>query len=124
MRGDGPSKPDRIASIEALKEKEKGIMTISPQQEDIINKPEPKVLNSRSPPPEISIGAGHPGSHGCALNLKVIEGVEGEVVVGKGEVCSRTSYLDALPPPTLLHISSYPSLTLFQTNLRRKISKL
>ena len=42
-RGDGPSKSDRIVSIEALKEKEKGIMTMSPQQEDIINKPEPKV---------------------------------------------------------------------------------
>ena len=32
-RGDGPSKSDRIASIEALKEKEKEIMTMSPQQE-------------------------------------------------------------------------------------------
>ena len=42
-RGDGPSKSDRVASIEALKEKEKGIMTMSPQQEDIINKPESKV---------------------------------------------------------------------------------
>ena len=41
-RGDGPRKSDRVASIE-LKEKEKGIMTMSPQQEDIINKPEPKV---------------------------------------------------------------------------------
>jgi len=42
-RGDGPGKSDRIATIEALKEEEKGIMTMSPQQEDIINKPEPKV---------------------------------------------------------------------------------
>ena len=41
-RGDGPSKSDRLATIEALKEK-KGIMTMSSQQEDIINKPEPKV---------------------------------------------------------------------------------
>ena len=41
-RGDGPGKLDRIATIEALKEEEKGIMTMSPQQEDI-NKPEPKV---------------------------------------------------------------------------------
>ena len=38
-RGDGPGKSDRIATIEALKEEEKGIMTMSPQQEDIINKP-------------------------------------------------------------------------------------
>ena len=41
--GDGPGKSDRVASIKTLKEKEKGIMTMSPQQEDIINKPEPKV---------------------------------------------------------------------------------
>ena len=44
----------------------------------------------------ISIGGGHSGTHGCALNLKVMEGVEGEVVMGKDEVsegyevmCSR-----------------------------------
>ena len=42
-RGDGPGKSDRVATIEALKEEEKGIMTMSQQQEDIINKPEPKV---------------------------------------------------------------------------------
>ena len=29
-RGDGPSKLDRIATIEALEEEEKGIMTMSP----------------------------------------------------------------------------------------------
>jgi hypothetical protein len=93
-KGDGPGKLDRIATIEVLKEEEKGIMTMSPQQEDI-NKPEPKVRfrvfwiqevllhGSRE---EISIGGGHPGTHGCSLNLKVMEGVEGEVVVGKDEV--------------------------------------
>ena len=42
-RGDGPSKSDRVATVEALKQKEKGIMTMSPQQKDIINKPEPKI---------------------------------------------------------------------------------
>ena len=42
-RGDCPGKVDRVVTIEALKEEEKGIMTMSPQQEDIINKPEPKV---------------------------------------------------------------------------------
>ena len=31
-RGDGLGKSDRIATIEALKEEEKGIMTMSPQQ--------------------------------------------------------------------------------------------
>ena len=35
-RGDGSSKSDRAVSIEAFKEKEKGIMTMNPQQEDII----------------------------------------------------------------------------------------
>ena len=33
----------RIATIEVLKEKKKGIMTIGPQQEDILDKPGPKV---------------------------------------------------------------------------------
>jgi hypothetical protein len=41
--GDGPDKSDRVATIEAFKEQKKGIMTMSPQQEDINNKPEPKV---------------------------------------------------------------------------------
>ena len=43
LEGPGPSKSDRVASIEALLEKEKEIMTMTPQQEDIINKPKPKV---------------------------------------------------------------------------------
>ena len=80
-------------------------MTMSPQQEDIINKTEPKVrfrvfevqevLLQRSHE-EISIGGSHPGSHDHALNLKILVRVEGEVVVGKDEVsegykemCSR-----------------------------------
>ena len=42
-RGDGPGKSDWVATIEALKEEEKGVMTMSPQQEYIINKPKPKV---------------------------------------------------------------------------------
>ena len=34
-RGDGPGKLDRVVTIEVLKEEEKGIMTMSPQQEEI-----------------------------------------------------------------------------------------
>ena len=34
-REDGPGKSDRVVTIEALKEEEKGIMTMSSQQEDI-----------------------------------------------------------------------------------------
>ena len=41
--GNGPGKSGKIVTVEVLKEQEKGIMTMSPQQEDIINKPEPKV---------------------------------------------------------------------------------
>ena len=36
-------KSDRIANVAMIKEKEKGIMAIGPQQEDIINKHEPRV---------------------------------------------------------------------------------
>ena len=41
--GDGPGKLERVATIEVLKEMDKGIMTLSPQHEDIVNKPEPKI---------------------------------------------------------------------------------
>ena len=37
------SKSNRIETVGVLKEKEKGIMTVSPQQEGVINKPEPKI---------------------------------------------------------------------------------
>jgi hypothetical protein len=46
-RGNGLSKSDRVASIEELKEKEKGIITMTPQQDDNINKPEPIILNAK-----------------------------------------------------------------------------
>ena len=91
---DGPGKSDRVVTIEALKEKEKGIMTMSPQQKDV-NTPEPKVkfrvfwvqeVLLQKSHEEISIGGGQPSFNGCALNLKVIEGVKGEVVVSKEEV--------------------------------------
>jgi hypothetical protein len=70
-RGNSPGKSDRVATIEVLKEKE--IMIMSPQQQVIINKPEPKVfwvqevLLQRSHK-ETGIGRSHPGSHGPALN--------------------------------------------------------
>ena len=45
-RGNGPGISERIATIEALKEEEKGIMTMSPQQEDIINENQRSGLES------------------------------------------------------------------------------
>ena len=51
-----PSKSDRVVTVKALKEKEKGIMSMSPKQVDI-NKPMPKVKfrvsEFSSPPPGI-----------------------------------------------------------------------
>ena len=41
--GNGPGKSGKIVTVEVLKEQEKGIMTMSPQQEGIVNKPEQKV---------------------------------------------------------------------------------
>jgi hypothetical protein len=40
-RGGGPGKSDRVATMEVLKQK--GIMVMSPQEEDVINKLELKV---------------------------------------------------------------------------------
>ena len=42
-REGGPGKLYKEANVEALKEREKEIMDMNLQQEDIINKPEPKV---------------------------------------------------------------------------------
>ena len=88
--GDGPGKMDRVVTIEELKEKEKGIMARSSQQEDVVNKPETKVrfrifwfMKSSS---RVPIGGDHPGSHGCPINLKVMEGVKGEILVSKDDV--------------------------------------
>ena len=56
-------------------------MTMSLQQEDVINKPESKVrflkIFLQRSHEEISIGGCHPGSHSCALNYKVMEGFIG-----------------------------------------------
>ena len=38
-RGDGLHKSNTVATILELKEKEKEIMSMSPQQEDVVNKP-------------------------------------------------------------------------------------
>ena len=80
--GGGSGKSDKVATVEAFKEKEKEIMAMRPQKEKFINKPEPKakfrvfsvqeILFLRSCE-EISIGEGHPGSHSYPLNLKVME---------------------------------------------------
>ena len=65
-------------SIEALKEKEKGIMTISPQQEDVVNKPEAKVrfrvcgvqeVFLQRSHEEINIGERHPEELGAQVGL-------------------------------------------------------
>jgi hypothetical protein len=56
------------------------------QQDDAVNKPKLKVfrvqevLFQRSHE-EINIGGCHPGSHGFALNLKVIKEIKEEVVL-------------------------------------------
>jgi hypothetical protein len=92
--GECPDKSDRVATVDALKEQEKWIMAMNPQEKYIINKPEPKVrfgvfwvqeiLIQRSHE-EINIGGSHPGLWGFAHNLKVMGRVKGEVV-GKDEV--------------------------------------
>ena len=54
---DGPGKSERVVTFEVLKKKEKEIMTISPQQEHVVNKPETNVrfnlLSLGNPPLEI-----------------------------------------------------------------------
>jgi hypothetical protein len=45
-KGHSPGELDRVATVETFKGK--GFMAMGPQAEDIINKPEPKVLVQRS----------------------------------------------------------------------------
>ena len=35
---------------------------------------------------QLGIGGGHTGAHGCAFDLEVMTGVEGEVVVGEDKL--------------------------------------
>jgi hypothetical protein len=76
--GDGPGKSDRVETVVAFKEQEKGIMA-SPQED--INETESKVkfrvsqvqkVLLQESHEEINIGGGHPGSHGYGY-IKIME---------------------------------------------------
>ena len=87
-----PSELDRIAAVEELGE---GVVTMRPKKENVIDnmQPEAGFLESRvkeilftETHEQVGIGRGHTGTHGGSLNLEVMFGVKGEMVVGKDEL--------------------------------------
>ena len=81
-RGNGLGKSDRIATIEALKKKETGIMNMGSQQH-IFWIQEVLLQGSHE---DISIRGGHLGPQDYTLNLKIMEQVKGEVLMSEDEV--------------------------------------
>ena len=86
-----PGELDGIAAVEAFKELGEGVGSMGPKKENVIDKTQPEAgfLNSgvkeilfKETHEQVRIGGGHTGAHGGSLNLEVMFGVKGEMVVG------------------------------------------
>ena len=84
---------DGIATVEPFKKGSEGVRTRWTKQEYVINKPQPKCIELgikeillKVAHEQVSIGGGHMGAHGCALDLEVMVGIEGDAVVGKDKL--------------------------------------
>ena len=96
FRGGGvPGELDGIAAVEAFKVLGEGDRTMGPQEENIINKTQPEAgfLNNgvkeilfKESHEQVGIGRGHTCAHGSSLNLEVMSGVKGEMVVGEDKL--------------------------------------
>ena len=93
--GGVPGELDGIAAVEAFKELGEGIGTMRPKEENVINKTQPeagfldnrvKEILFKETHEQVGIGRGHTGAHGVSLNLEVISGVKGEMVVCKDKL--------------------------------------
>ena len=94
--GGVPGELDRIMTVEAFKELGKGVGTMRPKEEIVLNKTQPETwfLESRvkeilfkETHEQVCIGTGHACAHGGSLSLEVIPGVKEEIVVGKDKLC-------------------------------------
>ena len=77
-------------SVEAFKELGEGVRTMGPKKENVIDKtqPEAEFLESgvkkilfKETHEQVCIGRDHACAHGSSLNLEVMPGVKGEMVV-------------------------------------------
>ena len=89
------SELDRITAVEALKELGEGVGTMRLKEVNVINKTQSEVPFFESRVKEIlfketheqvCIGRGHMCAHGSSLNMEVIPGVKGELVVGEDKL--------------------------------------
>ena len=95
-----PSDFDRIATVEAFEKLGEGVGTMRQEEEDVTDEmqPEAGLLESgvkevlfKEPHEQVSIGTGHLCSHNSSLDLEVMLGVKGEVVVGVDELVKEYS---------------------------------
>jgi hypothetical protein len=93
--GDVPGELDGISTVEAFKELGEGFGTMRPEEENIIDKTQPeagfldsgvKEILFKESHEQVGIGRGHTGAHGGFLNLEVMSGVKGEMVVGEDKL--------------------------------------
>ena len=90
-----PDELDGIAAVEVFKELGEGVRTMRPKEENVIDKKQPEAgfLKSRvkeilfeETHEQVCIGRGHTCAHGGSLNLEVMSGVKGEIVVDEGKL--------------------------------------
>ena len=78
--GGVPSDLDGIAGVEVFKELGEGVGTMRPKEENVINKMQPVAVV------QVGLGSGHMGAHDSSLNLEVMSGVKGEMVVDEDKL--------------------------------------
>ena len=93
--GGVPGKLDGIATVEEFKELGEGVGIMGPLEENVINKTQPeagfldsgvKEILFKETHEQVGIGRGHTGAHGGSLNLEIMSGVKGEMVVGEDKL--------------------------------------
>ena len=93
--GGVPNELDGIAAVDTFKKLGEGVRTIRPMEENVIDKTQPEAGFLKSEVKEIlfketheqvCIGRGHMCAHGSSLNMEVIPGVKGELVVGEDKL--------------------------------------
>ena len=93
--GGVPGELDGIVAVEAFKELGEGVGTMRRKEENVIDNTQPKdgFLDSgvkeilfKETHEQVGIGMGHTCAHGGSLNLEVMSGVKGEMVVGEDKL--------------------------------------
>ena len=82
---------DELDGIVSFKELGMGVWTMGSKEENFIDKTQPeggyldsgvKEILFKETHEQVGIGRGHTGAHGGSINLEVMSGVKGEMVVG------------------------------------------